>query len=276
MKKILILFSCVFSAIAANAQDVLVMMDASEVSVKVLTVGSNEIEYKKFDDQQGPTYRIPRSEVFIIKFENGTQEKITDFETKQSVSVVSKPADQRYAFIEQAKEESKGDIHKKNLYLTAQTYFGMAASENKNYDLFYAGLDTGLDVIFDYFPNLKASRGIAGSLGYNYKLYEISNLKASVKNFDIHCGYSLRSDDEGFYLRASLFLNIPLDTNLITGTGKVDGEANTLIGADLDLGWDFNWLTIGGRVGTSFNSQFDMGIIYNRVPYYRFFIGVAF
>lgn len=275
MKKILILFSCVFSAIAANAQDVLVMMDASEVNVKVLTVGSNEIEYKKFDDQQGPTYRIPRSEVFIIKYENGTQEKITDFEAKQSVSVVSKPADQRYAFIEQAKEESKGDIHKKNLYLTAQTYIGMAASKNKNYDLFYAGLDTGLDVILDYFPNVKASHGIAGSLGYNYKLYEISDLKASVKNLDIHCGYSLRSDDEGFYLRASLFLNIPLDTNLITGTGKVDGEANTLIGADLDLGWDFNWLTIGGRVGTSFNSQFDMGI-YNRVPYYRFFIGVLF
>ena len=47
MKKILILFSCVFSAIAANAQDVLVMMDASEVNVKVLTVGSNEIEYNQ-------------------------------------------------------------------------------------------------------------------------------------------------------------------------------------------------------------------------------------
>lgn len=74
MKKFfLILFSVVFIN-ALNAQDFIIKKNGDELSAKVQEVGTTEIKYKKFDNQDGPTYTILRTEVFMIKYANGTKE----------------------------------------------------------------------------------------------------------------------------------------------------------------------------------------------------------
>ncbi|HNX08064.1 MAG TPA: hypothetical protein PKL96_10805, partial [Bacteroidales bacterium] len=61
MKKFfLILFSVVFIN-ALNAQDFIIKKNGDELSAKVQEVGTTEIKYKKFDNQDGPTYTILRT-----------------------------------------------------------------------------------------------------------------------------------------------------------------------------------------------------------------------
>jgi hypothetical protein len=58
----------------ATAQDVIVMKDQSTIMSKVLEITSTEIKYKKWNNQDGPTYSINRSEVVSINYENGEVE----------------------------------------------------------------------------------------------------------------------------------------------------------------------------------------------------------
>ena len=60
------------------AQDVIVMKDQSTVMSKVLEITSTEIKYKKWNNQEGPTYSINRTEVVSINYENGEVEKFSE------------------------------------------------------------------------------------------------------------------------------------------------------------------------------------------------------
>ncbi|PBQ34066.1 hypothetical protein CNR22_20550 [Sphingobacteriaceae bacterium] len=56
--------------------DVLVFKDGSEIKGKVKEIGSSEIKYKRCDIPDGPTYVSKTSEIFMIKYSNGTREVI--------------------------------------------------------------------------------------------------------------------------------------------------------------------------------------------------------
>ena len=62
----------------AVSQDVILKKDNTTVLSKVLEVTSTEIKYKKWSNQDGPTYSISRSEVTSINYQNGDVEKFTD------------------------------------------------------------------------------------------------------------------------------------------------------------------------------------------------------
>ena len=56
--------------------DVLVFKDGSEIKGKVMEVGLNEIKYKRCDTPDGPMYISKKSELFMIKYANGTREVV--------------------------------------------------------------------------------------------------------------------------------------------------------------------------------------------------------
>ena len=66
MKKIL-LFLLLLSATSAFAQDVIVKKDGSTILSKVLKITANEVEYKKYSNQNGPTYTIAKAEIMRVK-----------------------------------------------------------------------------------------------------------------------------------------------------------------------------------------------------------------
>lgn len=73
MKRLLLLLS-VFFAVTAQAQDVIVKKDGSTILSKVLEVNQTDIKYKKFSNQNGPTYTINKSEVMSINYESGDKD----------------------------------------------------------------------------------------------------------------------------------------------------------------------------------------------------------
>lgn len=76
MKKIfLILFLLSTIICVLRAQDHIVLKNASEISAKVLEISDSKINYKRWDNLDGPTYSIPTKQVSIIKYANGTSEE---------------------------------------------------------------------------------------------------------------------------------------------------------------------------------------------------------
>ena len=58
----------------AHAQDMLTKRNGDEIAVKVLEVTPTEIRYKRTDNPDGPLFIVLRSEVFMIKYANGTKD----------------------------------------------------------------------------------------------------------------------------------------------------------------------------------------------------------
>ena len=74
MKYILlfIVFNC--SSNIIKAQDTLSMRSGENILVKVIEVGNTEVKYKKLDNLNGPIFSILKSDLLIIKYENGTKD----------------------------------------------------------------------------------------------------------------------------------------------------------------------------------------------------------
>ena len=73
-KTIFILYLLFISLVNMSAQDVIICRNGDEMISKVLKISSSEVEYKKWSNQDGPTYTISKSEVFMIKYKNGEKD----------------------------------------------------------------------------------------------------------------------------------------------------------------------------------------------------------
>lgn len=58
----------------ANAQDLIVKRDGSVIQAKVTKVGTSEVEYKKWSNQDGPQYSIAVADILAINYKNGDKE----------------------------------------------------------------------------------------------------------------------------------------------------------------------------------------------------------
>ncbi len=74
MRKFVFALLAVLACCGLSAQDIIFRQDGSEIQAKVSEVTTSEIVYKKWDNPEGPIFRIKKNEVFMIRFENGTKE----------------------------------------------------------------------------------------------------------------------------------------------------------------------------------------------------------
>ena len=74
MKYILLFILFVCSSNIIKAQDTLSMRSGENILVKVIEVGTSEVKYKKQDNLNGPMFSILKSDLLMIKYENGTND----------------------------------------------------------------------------------------------------------------------------------------------------------------------------------------------------------
>ena len=60
--------------VASNAQDVITTKDGNDIPAIVIEVLPNSVKYKKYNNQMGPMYTLRKSEIFMIKYENGSKD----------------------------------------------------------------------------------------------------------------------------------------------------------------------------------------------------------
>jgi len=79
MKKLcLAVFLFVCGLFSVHAQDLIILKNGTIIEAKVMKISSTEIEYKRFNHQDGPTIAIPTNNVLSIRYENGTSEVINE------------------------------------------------------------------------------------------------------------------------------------------------------------------------------------------------------
>jgi hypothetical protein len=86
MKAALFFLSALLFPLLSASQDIITKNNGDEIKAKVLEITPNEIKYKRFDYQQGPTIVIPVSDVFMIKYPNGEKQL---FKNNNTTSVQS-------------------------------------------------------------------------------------------------------------------------------------------------------------------------------------------
>ena len=73
-----------------NAQDIITKQNGDDIEAKVLEILDSEIKYKKFNFLDGPTYTEKKSEILLIRYENGSKDVFTEKDTETAKRKVSK------------------------------------------------------------------------------------------------------------------------------------------------------------------------------------------
>lgn len=67
-----------------HAQDVIVKNSGEELKTKVMEVSSDEVKYKLWDYQDGPLYTISTGDIFMIKYQNGKKDVMSEISSSSS------------------------------------------------------------------------------------------------------------------------------------------------------------------------------------------------
>lgn len=91
MKKLLLIILFALGAFSFSyAQDLLIMNNGTEMRVKVQELTVNEIKFKKWENIDGPLYTLLKSDVFMIKYENGSKDTfVKTVDTRNDISSYS-------------------------------------------------------------------------------------------------------------------------------------------------------------------------------------------
>lgn len=74
MKRIALILALALVSVALSAQDIITKRDGTDIEAKVLEVLSSEIKYKRASNPDGPTYTLEKSEILMIRYENGEKD----------------------------------------------------------------------------------------------------------------------------------------------------------------------------------------------------------
>ncbi|MDR0811660.1 MAG: hypothetical protein LBN23_05250 [Paludibacter sp.] len=77
------------------AQDVITLKNANDIQALVQEIGTDEVKYKKFDNPNGQTYVIKKSEIFMIKYANGSKDVFADTPTTPAPISTSEQTDKQ-------------------------------------------------------------------------------------------------------------------------------------------------------------------------------------
>jgi hypothetical protein len=73
----LLLIACCFLSGNIKSQDIIVKTNGDSIRAKITEIGTNAISYKKFNDQNGPTFVENKSNILLIKLASGEIQKFT-------------------------------------------------------------------------------------------------------------------------------------------------------------------------------------------------------
>jgi hypothetical protein len=88
MKKLFLLIILALSSSIIKAQDTLTMRSGENIIVKIIEVGSTEVKYKKVTNLNGTMYSTLKSDLMLIRYENGSKD---DF---SSINIESPKSDE--------------------------------------------------------------------------------------------------------------------------------------------------------------------------------------
>lgn len=71
MKRLFIIITLIICSVSMKAQDTIIMRDFTKIEVKVIEVSDKQVVYKKWNYQDGPTFRVDIDKIYNVIFANG-------------------------------------------------------------------------------------------------------------------------------------------------------------------------------------------------------------
>ena len=86
----LLLLAIIFNATLSFSQDIITTKTGEDILAKILEISMTEIKYKKYDNQDGPLFTLLKSDVLMIRYENGSKDIFTDDTKTEAVTPPAK------------------------------------------------------------------------------------------------------------------------------------------------------------------------------------------
>ena len=74
MKRILFLTVLICMSVATNGQDLITPKNGDVIEAKILEVTSTEVKYKKWNNQEGPTFVMSKGDIMMVVYQNGDRD----------------------------------------------------------------------------------------------------------------------------------------------------------------------------------------------------------
>jgi len=216
-----------------QAQDIIVLKDASEITSKVLEISETNISYKKWNNPDGPTYSIPIKQVATIQYANGSTDvfnksnRIKDVSSRDTVQDKNKETADERPYIKGVRfhaYQMNGFYVGEDLGIEATWSLGIRV-----FDYGYIGLEAGVNCAFhspreaiyvpillntrayipinkNIHPFFEHSAGIEMNCTYHYYTKWIQPAFRFGVGFDIHhFSFSLGYYGKGLYFPNSYY-----------------------------------------------------------------------
>ena len=159
-KCILFLLAVVILGSSIQAQDKIYRKNGQIVKAKVIEIGTTDIKYKVYGEDDGPVYVLEKDRIKKIEYENGKSEKfIIDLKDPEQYS-------------DQLRKGIKVDFFGPLLGYS-QVTFEKSTGVGKSYELTLGIIGAGKNMVLDYYDNQFRSEkrgqfGISAAAGYKF------------------------------------------------------------------------------------------------------------
>jgi hypothetical protein len=196
-------------------QDVLITNEGEEILVRVIEVSHDDIKYKKYSNLEGPIYAMFKSDIFMIKYENGELDVFKDTEINNT-SDKDEPREKYQgkrtaAFLEVGGACAIGSVNLNVMFINTRVFrLGFRAGLGFTSSTVYNGLpvDSMNVAIGSSVYGLGIPLHLTSLLGYGSHFYEVGfgiTLLADA-NMHLHtnAGYRFQPDNKNYLLRVNL------------------------------------------------------------------------
>lgn len=263
MKKLYFCLPAILTGIFhLSAQDIITKRNGEEIKAKVEEIGDTQIKYRKYENPQGALYNVPASEVFVIKFEDGTREVITPLQSPTASQSTPKKAYEamaataspdtngNYAQINRKAKKTKEPLRDKYFYIGPRVEFGYAAITAKGGNI--SGTVCSAGVIAEYMIDKMSPHG--AGVGVSYDMYMLEDdFDLNYVNIDLYYVYRPRS-------RWNFFGGFKLGIPTKSEASGVDLKkvTNTTAGIEMGAGWATRHFDLGAALFTNFGKTLDV------------------
>jgi hypothetical protein len=84
LKFFLTISTLVSVSLSVYCQDIITLNSGDDIETKILEVNNSTIKYKKYKNQDGPTFTVSKSDILLIRYEDGTKDVFSQTSEKPS------------------------------------------------------------------------------------------------------------------------------------------------------------------------------------------------
>jgi hypothetical protein len=247
---ILVFFLFAGAILSANAQDLIILKNGDELPVKVIEIGIDNVKYKKINSESAPVYSLLKSEIRMIKYENGEKERFEEtsktdnslsalreeMRRTQSLYQTNKPTGKR----QQATDDRQPDKRRQENYLQ------QAEEDEPIVRKAYIGVSAGYAVLSKKYSNIDGGMQVNINFGYLFS----DNIGIALMGF--LTDFKLSNQEDTSIGLTGLMVG-PLFTKA-SESGKFEFDLRPMIG------YAGGSVTIGEQSGTTDETALALGV----------------